>query len=512
MKKDGQQRSVAPSSADDDGGPARLRELEAENDGLRGQVKTLVRTESKLYKVQEQLDQQIKIFRKLYDLGQRISVKFDLEEILPEFPTFAIYELGYQRCLVLLDDRHVGAQTVRASDGYYGDEWPARLAALSLPASDALPALAHARKKLVHRVDAPLAELGAIGEALGMHHLLAFPLYGGKEELLGVLVAGNTQEEEQYYVAVAAESESAYGLANLAAQASSAISTCLLYRELAEERNLLEEKVVQRTGELRAAFHALEEKDVLITEDLHQAREFQQGILPAALSIPGLDMETIYRPVDLVGGDLYDVVKLGDHRVRVFLADAVGHGVRAALTTMFIKSEYEFLKRTASGPGELLRLLNTRIAHTYGHLGMRFTAVCLDVDVTRGLLRHASAAHPDICLVRRSVLTELDGGGAFIGVHADADFPERRTVLEKGDGVYLFTDGISEQWSSTGEAFGDPRLYAAIAEAHASGTAAGEAVLARLEEFVGNTPKLIGGTMLDDITFIGLRWADKESA
>jgi transcriptional regulator with GAF, ATPase, and Fis domain len=271
----------------------------------------------------ESLRRQLAIFHALYDLGRGFQVKRDLEEILGEIPRFAHERIGCARTVVLLDDRQLGTFTVRAYDGYEGDEWPLRLRFVRVGMSDALPALVHARKRLVHRGDDP--DLVEIGGALAMDSFVACPLYGGRNDLVGILIGSGPLDED--------------ALANLAALASSTIGNWLLYRELAEERNLLEAKVAQRTSELEGAVRSLEEKGHIITQDLMQAREFQRCILAAPPRVPELRIDALYRPLDLVGGDLYDVCVLREGHVRVFVADATGHGVKASLTTMLFKSE-----------------------------------------------------------------------------------------------------------------------------------------------------------------------------
>src|SRR5262249_55919469 len=76
--------------------------LEAENARLREQVKALVRTESRLNVTRQQLDKQMQLFRGLYELGQRNNAELDLRAILEDIVRFTLYELSYERAVVLL--------------------------------------------------------------------------------------------------------------------------------------------------------------------------------------------------------------------------------------------------------------------------------------------------------------------------------------------------------------------------------------------------------------------------
>ena len=267
---------------------------------------------------------------------------------------------------------------------------------------------------------------------------------------------------------------------------------------LARVSNLV--RVHRQERELLTALRALEDRDGVITQDLLQAREFQQSILPSPPQIPGIDVEVVYQPAELVGGDLYDIQVMPGGVLRLFVADATGHGVKASLTTMFIKSEYELSKRTSASPGAVLRSLNDRMARAYGHLGMRFTAVCADIHVGKGILRYASAAHPPPCVVRAGEVLELEAGGTFVGVVPDVPFQELETPLEAGDVLYLYTDGVVEQPGNLGESFGEARLYEALVAAESQGELAGNLLSMRLDEFTGD-----GAAPYDDITVLGVR-------
>src|SRR5690606_27387114 len=149
-----------------------------------------------------------------------------------------------------------------------------------------------------------------------------------------------------------------------------------------------------------------------------------------------------------------------------------GHGVRASLTTMFIKSGYEADRLQAKEPASLLAALNDTIAQTYRSSEMLFSAVCVDIDLATGEVRSASAAYPPILLVKSDDCRFIEGGGAFLGLRTGMRFAIHETSLAPGDGLYLFTDGFSEARKQNVQ-FGDERLQRVIQEAHASGVGVG---------------------------------------
>src|SRR2546423_2203472 len=95
-------------------------QLQADVNQLREQVKNLVRTEAQLHRTQNDLDHQLKIFGKLHELGLKMNSTFDLKEIGGAVVNFILYELGYERSVVLLDQAKSGFLTVFAHDGFYG--------------------------------------------------------------------------------------------------------------------------------------------------------------------------------------------------------------------------------------------------------------------------------------------------------------------------------------------------------------------------------------------------------
>lgn len=243
----------------------------------------------------------------------------------------------------------------------------------------------------------------------------------------------------------------------------------------------------------------IEARDKQILDDLQKARAFQRAILTEPHTLPNVEIDVAYRPLHEVGGDVFDVVMLDANRVRVFVADATGHGVQAALATMLIKSTYDAVIDEASGPGDLLRLLGDRIAARYRALDVVFTAVVLDVDLANRRVVHASGAHPSPLLVSPNHVRELPAGGTLLGVKPGLTFPEHESELLDGEGLYVVTDGLAEARRGAGEFFGDERLHRALVEAHALRRDPCDAVIARIDAWL--KPQ----SASDDMTLVAVR-------
>jgi sigma-B regulation protein RsbU (phosphoserine phosphatase) len=310
---------------------------------------------------------------------------------------------------------------------------------------------------------------------------IALALRASPEELIGFLVVDGVTLESEL-------------LDELVFDVETVLGSRMLTRLRTEELAVLEIQERELVGLLRD----VEARDEIIQRDLEEARQFQLKMLGAPPRVPGAKIEVVYKPLGLVGGDLY-AVSTKDSRLRLFVADATGHGVRASLTTMFIKSGYEAVRIAAPDPASVLLALNDMIAATYKSAEMLFSAVCVDVDLTSGRVLISTAAHPAVCVVQGTEATFLESSGAFLGLRAGMRYETEETQIAAGDAVYLYSDGFSEARRNH-ELFGDDRLRAAVLAAHREGTEAGKAVLDAVTTFLAGEP------MDDDGTFLGMRY------
>ena len=113
-----------------------MANLQDENRRLSDQIKRLVRTEHELYQFQGQLDDQIRIYRHLYEVGKELKATLDLGELLQIAAQFVLYQLGFERCVALLYDPGANTFYVKAHDGYYDEASQARVTGLRLSVDD----------------------------------------------------------------------------------------------------------------------------------------------------------------------------------------------------------------------------------------------------------------------------------------------------------------------------------------------------------------------------------------
>src|SRR5829696_10199296 len=293
----------------------RLATLQDENRRLSDQIKRLVRTEHELYQFQGQLDDQIRIYRHLYEVGKQLNATLDLGEILQIATQFVLYQLGFERCVTLLYDPEARAFYVEAYDGYYDEAGQAQIKGLRFSVDDpALALILDDADQVICPEECDQLELLALGQTLGLAEYVAFPLVGEALQPIGLLIVGNMANKSASHTQIQANSEFVVGLANFVSQVATAIR--------------MRREIQAREQRLRQEAHARER----IEQELHVARRIQQASLPEAVpALEGWEIYPSYLPAREVGGDFYDFLELEDGRLGLVVGDATGKGVPAAL-------------------------------------------------------------------------------------------------------------------------------------------------------------------------------------
>lgn len=184
-------------------------------------------------------------------------------------------------------------------------------------------------------------------------------------------------------------------------------------------------------------------------EELHMAAAVQREFLPASLPrVSGLDIGVVFRPVNYVSGDIYNVEQLDETHVGFFIADAVGHGVPAALLTMILSHSLATTEITSSGrrviePADVLRRLNARLCdHSRPGTGRFATAVYGVIDTARGTVTLAGAGHPPPMLVGPGGARMIETDGPLLGIFPDGEFSQAQVQLHPGETLLVYTDGL----------------------------------------------------------------------
>lgn len=208
-----------------------------------------------------------------------------------------------------------------------------------------------------------------------------------------------------------------------------------------------------------------------LKNDLEIAREIQQAMLPrAAYQAPGVEAFGMTRPANTVGGDFYDILPLGDGRVLLALGDVAGKGSPASLLMALLLAMMRTLVDEGFEGAELVDKLNAQICKHAPR--SRFVTIFLAaLNPATGELVYVNAGQNPPLLRRASGTYErLRAGGMALGMFENAAYTTGRTVLEMDDVVVMFSDGITEAESGTGEPFDEVGVQTVV-DARAWGSA-----------------------------------------
>ena len=216
--------------------------------------------------------------------------------------------------------------------------------------------------------------------------------------------------------------------------------------------------------ELKAAHAQIIEKERL-EKELQLAAEIQMSLLPRTLpSLPGVDFGGHMDPARTVGGDLYDVFQLDDHRVGVLIGDVADKGVPSAI---FMARTHALLTAESfrgAPPGEVLRSVNTYLTRL--DQSDLFVTVTYGIyDLHTGEFNYARAGHELPVLVSPAGELEVfpKKNSLPIGLFAEIPLDEQIINVPEGATLLLFTDGVCDCRSPEGEEFGHERIFNELA-------------------------------------------------
>jgi phosphoserine phosphatase RsbU/P len=249
-----------------------------------------------------------------------------------------------------------------------------------------------------------------------------------------------------------------------------------------------------------------------LQEELDSARRLQMAMAPQSFPPPSsdfpIDLCASIEPAREVGGDLYDFFRTEDGMLCFLVGDVSGKGMAAALFMARTKSLIRIatdLMRSRQGssavPAEIIARVNRELCENNGDM-MFVTLFFAMLRPATGELEFCNAGHNVPYRLNGQGLAAIEGAkGIILGVRPDAVYATGRTALAPGEGIYVFTDGVTEAANSEGELFAEARLEAVLR------AGAGCSSAAEIVKSVGEAVRCFVGTALpsDDITMLAVR-------
>jgi serine phosphatase RsbU (regulator of sigma subunit) len=235
-----------------------------------------------------------------------------------------------------------------------------------------------------------------------------------------------------------------------------------------------------------------------LERELALASEIQQRFQPTAPPhITGYELQGISFPCYEIGGDYYDFIEREDGRLVIALGDVSGKGTAAALLMSSLHAAIHAQSASHDSLVATISAVNRYLADNIP--ANRFvTLFYAELDPESGSMSFLNAGHnPPLIVHSAGTVEQLASGGLPLGIKRDAEYREGRTQLQLGDVLVIYSDGVTEAVSPTGEEFGPTRLYEVVSR-NVEASAAG--IRDRIESSL--TKFAQGTSAADDITLV----------
>lgn len=235
-----------------------------------------------------------------------------------------------------------------------------------------------------------------------------------------------------------------------------------------------------------------------LERELALASEIQQRFQPTAPPhVSGYELQGISFPCYEIGGDYYDFIERDDGRLVIALGDVSGKGTAAALLMSSLHAAIHAQSASHNTLSATISAVNRYLADNIP--ANRFvTLFYAELDPESGALSFLNAGHnPPLIVHSAGTVEQLASGGLPLGIKPDADYREGRTQLQPGDVLVIYSDGVTEAVSPSGEEFGATRLYEVVSR-NIEASAAG--IRDRIESSL--TKFAQGTSAADDITLV----------
>lgn len=265
-------------------------------------------------------------------------------------------------------------------------------------------------------------------------------------------------------------------------------------------------KIAEKGRMMVEAQESITRKTARIESELNLANSIQAHMLPTIFppypECEEVDLYASMKPARAVGGDFYDFFMLDDKHLAMVMADVSGKGIPAALFMVIAKTLIKNEVMMGTDPAEVFGKVNHMLCE--GNENDMFVTAWLGIlDTEKGILTYVNAGHnPPVIKTGSSAFEYLKMRGGFVlGGMDGMKYRQRELVLQPGDRLFLYTDGVTEADRPDGSFYGDERLLAFL-NSHDEKDL--ESILKDLSEDIDKFAE--GAEQADDITMMMMEY------
>ena len=422
----------------------------------------------------ETITRKVNELSSLHDIGTAITSILDMDQLLDSVLKTVVYDLGYDRAIIMLVDEERG---VLSSGKIIGgtEEMIKFVESLELPIREDGEVLSHA---VISGEPVLVSDVGSgdikmdmdVVMALKTKSFLVVPLRT-KEKVIGVMAVDNFESGAKL-----TENDQSL-LTTLAGQVAISIENARLVREVAERER--------------------------IRQELEVARNIQLSLLPQDdPQTPGFEIVGKSIPADEVGGDFYSYHQMDDNRIGIAIGDVSGKGISAAMFMAVISGMIDSEAKKNGSVSGLIKDVNQLLIPRAKPSKMNSALLYTIIDSKEKTLRVANAGEiaPIVCRGDGSECDYMDVKGFPLGMTTIGKYVEKELELESGDTVVFTSDGIVEAMDGRREMFGFDRLRDTVYQnKDLSARDLAEKILGEVRDFVRSE------TSQDDVTIVILK-------
>ncbi|MBI9050067.1 MAG: GAF domain-containing protein [Anaerolineaceae bacterium] len=239
-----------------------------------------------------------------------------------------------------------------------------------------------------------------------------------------------------------------------------------------------------------------------IEQEFKLAKKIQQTFLPDHFpEMKDWMIEAIWKPALDIGGDFYDVFQIDEDHIGLVIADVSDKGMGAALYMTVTRTLIRANAHNTLSPGTVLNKVNQQLLLDTQN-GMFVTAAYIILNIKTGEFIYANAGHnfPLLYQPAKAKVEKLPKGNLALGVMEDIQYEDHQFSAEIGDALFMYTDGITENFSPSGEDFGEDR-FTKLIKKYSAGTLTDfiNTITDELTAFHGDLPPS------DDITLLAIQ-------